>query len=147
MSDGITKPATALTASGDDDSFLDASGNLKLSFVDRAHMEPKAKAMTQAGLNMNQLNRFFRHCRRIEFRLRRKETTWAEEKPEVAALSASAADAFGKSPPKIPAEFRDFIYDNVARTRTEDDFLKGFMKHFEALMGFASIYVKKGQRG
>jgi len=136
-----------VAAPGDDNSFFEASGGLKLQFVDRVHMEPKAKAMADAGLNMNQLNRFFRHCRRIEFRLRRKETTWTEEKSEVAALSANAADAFGKSPPKIPAGFRDFIYDNVARIRTEDDFLKGFMKHFEALMGFASIYAKKGQRG
>jgi CRISPR type III-A-associated protein Csm2 len=122
------------------------NGGLKPEFVDRAHMEPMAKGMAKADppLNMHQLNRFFRHCRRIEFRLRRGETTWEQEKSEVALLSAHAADAFGKSPPKIPASFKEFIDGNVARIGSREDFVNGFMKHFEALMGFAGIYAKKG---
>ena len=130
----------------DDGSFFEQSGGLKVRFVDREHMEPQAEAMARDGLNMNQLNRFFRHCRRIEFRLRRKETGWDQEKSEVDLLSAHAADAYGKGE-KIPASFKRFIDDNVKRTRTEGDFAKGFMKHFEALMGFASLDAKKGQRG
>jgi hypothetical protein len=64
----------------------------------------------------------------------------------VKLLSAHAADAVGKER-KIPERFRQFIDSNVSMVRTEEDFVKGFMKHFEALMGFASLYAKKGQRG
>ena len=146
MSDGTTKPTTAAAAAGDDDGFFEESGGLKLHFVDREHMERRASEMANDGLNMSQLNRFFRHCRRIEFRLRRKETGWEKERSEVELLCAHAADAYGKGQ-KIPASFKGFIDDNVKRTCTADDFVKGFMKHFEALMGFASLYAKKGQRG
>jgi hypothetical protein len=74
MSDGTTKPTTAAASAGDDDGFFEESGGLKLHFVDREHMERMAREMANDGLNMSQLNRFFRHCRRIEFRLRRRET-------------------------------------------------------------------------
>jgi len=119
---------------------------LKSKFVARETMEPMAQGMANDNLNMTQLNRFFRHCRRIQFRLKRGETTWEQESPEVKLLSAHAADAVGKER-KIPERFRQFIDSNVSRVRTEEDFVKGFMKHFEALMGFASLYAKKAQRG
>jgi CRISPR type III-A-associated protein Csm2 len=144
MSDKSTEPNAE-----DSNSFFEASSDqkrcLKLQFVDRIHMEPKAKAMASAGLNMTQLNRFFRHCRRIELRLRRKEIEWDQDgKTEVALLCAHAADAYTKKPPKIPTEFKDFIDENVGRIHNEEDFLRGFMKHFEALMGFASVYARPG---
>jgi CRISPR type III-A-associated protein Csm2 len=111
-------------------------------------MDKMARDMANEDLNMSQLNRFFRHCRRIEFRLKRGEWNWDKARAEVEMLCAHAADARGKGQ-KIPASFEQFIYRNVKRIHNQDDFVKGFMKHFEALMGFASLYAKpgKGQRG
>jgi CRISPR type III-A-associated protein Csm2 len=137
---------TKLTAAADDDDgFFEEGGGLKVRFVDREHMEPMARDMANDDLNMSQLNRFFRHCRRIEFRLKREETAWGQEKSEVELLCAHAADARGKGQ-KIPESFKRFIDDNVKRIYTERDFVGGFMKHFEALMGFASLYARKEKR-
>jgi CRISPR type III-A-associated protein Csm2 len=144
MSDA-NKPPVPPGTGGNENSYFE-NGVLKPEFVRREDMEPMAVQMADDGLNMTQLNRFFRHCRRIEFRLKRKEITWDEARPEVQKLSAHAADAFGKGQ-KVPLSFKKFIDDNVCRTRTEKDFIGGFMEHFEALMGFASLYAKKGQRG
>ena len=58
----------------------------------------------------------------------------------------AAADAFGKMPPKIPEIFHDFIKSNVAAVKNEKDFLKGFLPHFEALVGFGSQYFKERER-
>jgi CRISPR type III-A-associated protein Csm2 len=145
MSDGTNQPGTTGGISADDDSFFE-NGALKSKFVDRQHMEPMAEGMAKDGLNMSQLNRFFRHCRRIQFRLKRKEIGWDKVRSEVELLCAHAADAYGKGQ-KIPESFKRFIDSNVKRIHTEKDFIGGFMKHFEALMGFASLYAKKGQRG
>lgn len=145
MSEGTNKPKSETPDGPGDDSFFE-NGGLRSKFVARETMEPMARVMAGDNLNMTQLNRFFRHCRRIEFRLKRGETNWEQERSEVELLSAHAADAVGKGE-KIPASFRQFIDSNVGRVRTKDDFVKGFMKHFEALMGFASLYAKRGQRG
>jgi CRISPR type III-A-associated protein Csm2 len=145
MSEGTDKPKPAPPGQQGEDSYFE-KGALKSKYVSRGTMEPMAQGMASDGLNMTQLNRFFRHCRQIQFRLKRGESTWDQESPEVELLSAHAADAAGKEQ-KIPESFRRFIDGNVSRVRTEADFVEGFMKHFEALMGFASLYAKKGQRG
>jgi CRISPR type III-A-associated protein Csm2 len=147
MSDWKTQLKTVAGKAEDGSGFFDAKGGLRVELVDREHMDKMASGMAEDGLLMNQLNRFFRHCRRIQSRLSRNETSWEKEKSAVALLSAHAADAYGKSPRKIPQSFKEFIDRNVARIHTEDDFVKGFMKHFEALMGFASLYAKKSQKG
>jgi hypothetical protein len=91
---------------------------------------------------MNQLRRFFQHCRAIEARLRARTSRWeAERTLHFATLDRAAADAFSKS--KIPQMFHDFIQHNVAIVRTEKDFLEGFLPHFEALVGFGSRYFSK----
>ena len=122
-------------------SFFDAAGNLRLEFVDKQHMDPLARQLQNDGLTMSQLRRFFNHCRGIERRLRSHETLWEHEHGHVAKLSAYAADALAKK--KIPASFRQFIDNNVARTQTGTDFVEGLMEHFEALVGFAALYLKE----
>ena len=49
---------------------------------------------------------------------------------------------------KIPREFQGFIDENVARVTSSADpktaFLKGFLPHFEALVGFGAAHLKPG---
>ena|SRR5258707_8507515 len=128
--------------------YFDAAGNLRNEFVARDSMAPLAEYMAneQPGLTTHQVRRFFQHCRAIEAKLRAATSTWAAEEAAFRMLDVAAADAFGKSPKKISKLFHDFIKSNVAAVKTEKDFLKGFLPHFEALVGFGSQYFKERER-
>jgi hypothetical protein len=124
--------------------YFDAEGHLRTEYVSRETVEPLVRTMARAqpALTQGQLRRFFQHCRRIETRLRAGEATWPTVRPQVLFLDAAAQDASGKMPRKIPALFRDFIQRNIAAVHDEKDLLRGFLPHFEALVGFGSPYIR-----
>ncbi len=128
--------------------YFDAAGNLRIAFVVRDRLVPIAEDLANARppLTVHQVRRFFQHCRAIEAKLRAKASTWAAEEAAFRQLDVAAADAFGKAPPKISRLFHDFIMSNVAAVKNEKDFLKGFLPHFEALVGFGSQYFKERER-
>lgn len=128
---------------------------LKLEYVSREKVEPLVAEMSNARppLNMHQLRRFFQHCRMIEAKLRQGVSTWEAEKANFALLDSAAADAYGKrqddfrsEPKKIPRLFHDFIKRNVKAVETEEDFIKGFLLHFEALVGFGALHLRERDR-
>jgi len=125
--------------------YFDDEGTLRVEFVERALVDPLVKAMANAHppLTAAQLRRFFQHCRRVETRLRSRESTWAQVRPKVMFLDAAAQDAAGKRPAKIPKLFFEFITRNIAALKAERDFLEGFVPHFEALVGFGSLYLRR----
>jgi len=128
--------------------YFTPENHLHRDYVSRHKVEPLVKAMAEAhpALTQSQLRRFFQHCRAIEARLRSRQASWHEVEAEFCKLDAAAADAVGKSPAKIPSLFCDFIRRNVAAVRSEEEFLKGFLPHFEALVGFGSLHLKKSDR-
>lgn len=128
--------------------YFDAAGNLRIDFVLRDRLVPIAKDLANARppLTVHQVRRFFQHCRAIEAKLRAKTSTWLAEEATFRLLDAAAADALGKDKPKIPVLFHDFIKLNIAAVKNEKDFLKGFLPHFEALVGFGSQYFKERER-
>lgn len=128
--------------------YFTPEGHLRREYVTRDQVEPLIQAMAHADpkLTQHQIRRFFQHCRALEARLRARKATWPELEAEFCKLDAAAADASGKSPPKIPALFHDFIRRNVAAVRTEKDFLQGFLPHFEALVGFGALHLPKSDR-
>ncbi len=87
--------------------YFDSSGNLQPEFVSRKQMTALAKDMSEdrPPLTMHQVRRFFQHCRAVEARLRARTSTWKAQQAEFLRLDVAAADAFGKSPPKIPEIF------------------------------------------
>ena len=121
--------------------YFDADGNLKIEFVSRERVEPLARKM--ASLTIHQVRRYFGHCRAIESRLKSGGASWAAVFPEVKKLDVAAADGAAKQPPKIPGLFHDFIRRNVDAIKTERDFLRGFLPHFETLVGFGQAYFKR----
>lgn len=138
--------------------YFDSEGNLHIEFVTREYMRDLAEQMAEDwprdGKPTHQVRRFFQHCRAIEARLRAKAATpeqyqvaWAVEEASFRMLDAAAADALAKSPPKIPQLFHDFIKNNVVAVKNWKDFLKGFLPHFEALVGFGAEPFKKRERG
>ncbi len=128
--------------------YFDATGHLRPEYVSRELIEPLAEDMSKAkpSLTMHQVRRFFQHCRAIEARLR-AGSTWAAEQAAFRKLDVAAADAFGKSPQKIPESFHEFIRCNVATVHDEKDFLEGFLPHFEALVGFGASFFRERERG
>ena len=128
--------------------YFDAAGHLRIEFVVRDRLVPIAKALAHAdpSLTVHQVRRFFQHCRAIEAKLRARTSSWAAEEAAFHQLDVAAADAFGKKPSKIPEMFHDFIKSNVAAVKNEKDFLRGFLPHFEALVGFGSQYFKERER-
>lgn len=148
---GSQRPETTLSQLWNSylqDGYFDAAGNLRIEFVARHRIMPIAKAMSEAkpSLTMHQIRRFFQHCRAIETKIRAGTSTWSAEEAAFRQLDVAAADAFGKSQRKIPEIFHDFIKSNVAAVKNEKDFLKGFLPHFEALVGFGSQYFKERER-
>jgi CRISPR type III-A-associated protein Csm2 len=142
MQDALKKAGINSTPPGG--GYFDEHGNLKLEYVAKSDVDTLARILTHDGLNMHQLRRFFNYCREVERRLRSNPGSWAAERSSVVKLSAFAADAAGKN--KIPRSFREFIDKNVERSKTADEFLKGFMEHFEALVGFAALHMKEERR-
>ena len=129
-----------------DGGYFNPDGSLKIKYVSREQVEFLVRTMCQVenGLTSHQIRRYFGHCRAIEIRMKSGGASWAEVLPEIKKLDIAADDGFAKRPRKIPPLFRDFIKRNVATIKAEKDFLKGFLPHFEAIVGFGRIYFKKG---
>jgi CRISPR type III-A-associated protein Csm2 len=120
--------------------------DLRPDYVSRDKVDRLVQQMARDGLTMSQLRRFFQHCRAIEAKLRGNTASWRAVEADFRKIDVAAADAFGKKPPKIPRLFHDFIRCNVAAVKSEDDFLKGFLPHFEALVGYGSQHLKERDR-
>jgi CRISPR/Cas system CSM-associated protein Csm2 small subunit len=126
------------------DGYFDVEGCLRPEYVARDKILPIVKCLVDGNLTNHQMRRFFQHCRAIEALLRSKRSTWPREHANMMFIDVAAQDAYGKK--KIPAVFHDFIRLNVATTKNEDDFLKGFLPHFEALVGFSSGKLRERER-
>lgn len=118
---------------------------LQLPFVAKKTIDPLAWQLGRAGLTTGQLRRFFNHCRQIERRLRTGDDNWVQVSAKFEALSSHAQYALSAG--KIPREFMEFIDTNVRRVEADSNpceaFLRGFMPHFEALVGFASRHLRE----
>lgn len=122
---------------------------LRTEFVSRAKVDALSEILArgvQPNLTTGQARRFFNHCREIERRLRVEGESWDEAAASFQSLSAHAQYASSGQSPKIPHEFQRFIDDNVDRVSSDDDprdaFLRGFLPHFEALVGFGAAYMR-----
>lgn len=119
---------------------------LLTDFVSRDHLVPYVESFGNGkpSLTTGQLRRFFHHCREIERQLTVEGKSWERVSAKFASLSAHAHNAFKT---KIPAEFRNFIDENVDRVLKSEDpkraFLRGFLRHFEAIVGFSATHLGK----
>lgn len=131
------------------DSYFQADGCghpcLRTEFVAKTKLDPYIRAFSRGGLTVGQLRRFFNHCREIERQLTIESKSWERVAAAFASTSAHAHNACAAN--KIPSVFRDFIDANVNRVLNSKDpkasFLRGFLRHFEALVGFGAAHLKK----
>ena len=121
---------------------------LQPAFVARKTVDPLARQLgrhARPALTTGQMRRFFHHCRQLERRLQADGESWKQVAASFEALSSHAQ--YAQSAHKIPAEFRRFIDDNVRRVVSDsnprDAFLRGFLPHFEALVGFGAAHMRR----
>ena len=126
----------------------DAKGrrHLQPDFVAKKTIDPLARQLGRfenPKLTKGQLRRFFNHCRQIEWRLLIDGESWDQVDAGFQALCSHAQYALSSR--KIPDGFKRFIDQNVQRVATDRDprdaFLRGFLPHFEALVGFGSAHM------
>lgn len=127
----------------------DPAGNRYLlpAFVSRANVDALASRMGSAhpALTTGQLRRFYNYCRTMERQLNVEGRSWQQVAADFEALAFHAQ--YAHSARKIPQEFQQFIDDNVRRVNAasgyqREAFLRGFLPHFEALVGFASAHLR-----
>ena len=115
---------------------------LRHEFVSRRTLDPyvHAFATSKPRLTTAQMRRFFNHCREMERLLTVERYSWERVAARFASVSAHAHNAAAAN--KIPPKFRGFIDENVDRVLASDNpreaFLTGFLRHFEALVGFSA---------
>ena len=123
---------------------------LQTEFVSRAKVDALAEILArgvQPNLTTGQARRFFNHCREIERRLQVEGEIWDEVAASFQSLSAHAQYASSGQTPKIPREFQRFIdVDRVSSAADpRDAFQRGFLPHFEALVGFGAAYMRENR--
>lgn len=89
-------------------------------------------------LNSTQLRKFYMDVKQLErdFKIKGKES-WGSIRPFVKMLKSKVAYAYPKNfkDRKIPKEFKDFMDTCVDNIKDPEDF-EGFLKHFEAVVGY-----------
>ena len=121
---------------------------LQPAFVARKTVDPLARQLERhanPALTTGQMRRFFHHCRQLERRLQADGESWKQVAASFEALSSHTQ--YAQSAHKIPVEFRRFINDHVQRVVTDSNpreaFLRGFLPHFEALVGFGAAHMRR----
>ena len=138
-----TLPRTYFLAGDEEPPCLDTA------FVSKDNLDRTARYLrynAKPALTTGQIRRFFNHCRAIERRLVVEGEPWKRVAASFEMLGCHAQNAQAAS--KIPREFQKFIDENVARVTSSTDpktaFMKGFLPHFEALVGFGAAHLKPG---
>ena len=135
-------PDAYFSIDSEDRTYLDPA------FVARKSVDALARSLgreAHPNLTTGQTRRFFNHCRAIERSLTLDGESWERVSARFESLCYHAQSA--QAARKIPPEFREFIDDNVRRvtshSQPREAFLRGFLPHFEALIGFGTVYFKR----
>jgi len=116
--------------------YFDEGGHTRVDLILREAQE-RAACFQRDDLKRHQLRAFYDHAKRQLQRLN-YGVAFAEIHPEIARLKVFAADRAGRSASRLPRSFKDFIDRNVDAVSDEKSFSKGFMPHFEAVVGYCA---------
>jgi len=121
------------------DGYLDEKGNIRKELL----QEDAQRVVRSLGrIETHQLRRFFHHLKDIETRLLYLKTVGQVQDAyetvagDIYRLKGLSAYQAGRSHEWIP--LKEFIERNVHATKTEKDFLRGFIPHFEAVVAYHS---------
>ena len=123
--------------------YFDSSGHIFPELlVEQAREIARIIGMRQdraEGIKNAQLRRFYGHVKTAESRLN-YGVSFADIRPKILELSAFVAEAQGKG--KVPLVFKEFMDLNLERVVDGPSFRNGFVKHFQAVVGFFSFYYR-----
>lgn len=125
------------------DGYFDQDGNLFHQII-QEWPETIAQSLARAGLSSTQLRRFFNRAKAIE----QQEMPFARLKEDILSLKPIAAASVGRE--MAPPIFKEFIDKNVElAVISEDSFKRGFITHFQSIVGYLKYYeqsLKGGRR-
>lgn len=123
--------------------YFDAAKHIhKELLVEHAREVARVIGMRQdraEGIKNAQLRKFYGHVKTAESRLN-YGVSFEEIRPKVLELSAFVAEAQGKG--KVPLVFKEFMDINLSYVVDGPSFRDGFVKHFQAVVGFFSFYYR-----
>lgn len=123
--------------------YFDEEGNLFERYIVKdgdADDIAKQLGSDKPAMTNHQLRRFYNHVRAAENRLQMSNNFEAVY-IDLKKLDPFVAEAKGKG--KIPDLFYKFMTKNLASVKTEKDFLKGFLDHFQAVVAFFTFHHPK----
>ena len=123
--------------------YFDQKGHLHTRYIVRggdADTIAKKLGIEKPAMTNHQLRRFYSHVRAAENKLKITQN-FSSALVDLRKLDAFVAEAKGKG--KIPDIFYGFINKNLENVKTQDDFLNGFMEHFQAVVGFFTYHYPK----
>lgn len=123
--------------------YFDEKGNLFERYIVKDGDADKiARQLGEAKpvMTNHQLRRFYSHVRAAENRLEMSNNFEAVY-IDLKKLDPFVAEAKGKG--KIPDLFYNFMTKNLTTVKTEKDFSKGFLEHFQAVVAFFTFHYPK----
>jgi CRISPR-associated protein Csm2 len=94
----------------------------------------KVISMARPSLKSTQLRKFYDYAVNIKEKMRLLNNNFSVVTTDIEKLVEFAYDAKNKG--KVPEIFFDFIKMNVLAVKTREDFVKGFMEHFQAVVAY-----------
>lgn len=91
--------------------------------------------------SIGQIRKCFDTCRRIEMKLINNNYDFKTVEGDLARLIPMIRDARARR--NVPHILVEFIQKNVSQVKTHQDFLKGFLLHFEAVMANLKYISRK----
>jgi len=122
--------------------YFDDKGNILENYITK-WAEDIAKTLGNAypSMTKHQLRRFYNHVKSLE-----KKLDLTEDYPSINAdlkmLVSYAANAACKRPASIPKFFESFVKRNLDTVKDIKTF-RGFVQHFQAVVGFSECWLKK----
>lgn len=125
--------------------YFDEKGNLKRRYIEKdgdADSIAKNLGSAKPAMTNHQLRRFYGHVRNAANRLD-MTGNFPAVYIDLKSLEPFVSEAKGKG--KIPDMFYDFIINNLKAINEgrEDDFTKGFMEHFQAVVAYFTFHYPK----
>jgi CRISPR-associated protein Csm2 len=119
--------------------YFDEKGNLFERYVARggdADIIANKLGYEKPAMTTHQLRRFYGHVRAAENRLQ-MTGNFPAIYIDLKKLEPFVAEAKGKG--KIPDLFYDVMNKNLSVVKTQKDFTKGFLEHFQAIVAFFAV--------
>ncbi len=120
-----------------DKGYFSEDGHILPEFIEKYPVYLAKVLSGDSNVNKStQIQKFFGHCRKTEGVYKIKKDI-KEVNTDLLKLKSHVNNAANKKPPLVSKQFVSFLEGNISQAiKGEAHFLKGFMVHFEAVIGY-----------